>query len=57
MKKEFEFYFNCSKKPFECFKQSEKNWFLFLDCFSGKAMVFVVVMYRCESWTTKKAEC
>ena len=22
-----------------------------------KAMVFVVVMYRCESWTTKKAEC
>ena len=22
-----------------------------------KAMVFQVVMYRCESWTTKKAEC
>ena len=22
-----------------------------------KAMVFPVVMYRCESWTTKKAEC
>ena len=22
-----------------------------------KAMVFLVVMYRCESWTTKKAEC
>ena len=21
-----------------------------------KAMVFVVVMYRCESWTIKKAE-
>ena len=21
-----------------------------------KAMVFPVVMYRCESWTTKKAE-
>ena len=22
-----------------------------------KAMVFPVVMYRCETWTTKKAEC
>ena len=22
-----------------------------------QAMVFPVVMYRCESWTTKKAEC
>ena len=22
-----------------------------------KAMVFLVVMYRCESWTLKKAEC
>ena len=22
-----------------------------------KAMVFPVVMYECESWTTKKAEC
>ena len=22
-----------------------------------KAMVFTVVMYECESWTTKKAEC
>ena len=22
-----------------------------------KAMVFAVVMYRCESWTVKKAEC
>ena len=22
-----------------------------------KAMVFLVVMYRCESWTVKKAEC
>ena len=22
-----------------------------------KAMVFPVVMYGCESWTTKKAEC
>ena len=23
----------------------------------AKAMVFPVVMYRCESWTVKKAEC
>ena len=23
----------------------------------AKAMVFPVVMYGCESWTTKKAEC
>ena len=22
-----------------------------------KAMVFLVVIYRCESWTIKKAEC
>ena len=22
-----------------------------------KAMVFLVVMYECESWTIKKAEC
>ena len=22
-----------------------------------KAMVFLVVMYRCESWTIKKVEC
>ena len=25
--------------------------------FMVKAMVFPVVMYGCESWTTKKAEC
>ena len=23
----------------------------------GKAMVFLIVMYGCESWTTKKPEC
>ena len=23
----------------------------------GKAMIFPVVVYRCESWTIKKAEC
>ena len=26
-------------------------------CCIIKAMVFPVVMYRCESWTIKKAEC
>ena len=26
-------------------------------CVSAKAMVFPVVMYGCESWTVKKAEC
>ena len=25
--------------------------------FIAKAMVFLVVMYECESWTIKKAEC
>ena len=25
-------------------------------CHIVKAMVFPVVMYRCENWTTKKAE-
>ena len=25
--------------------------------FLGKAMVFPVVTYGCESWTVKKAEC
>ena len=24
---------------------------------TGKAMVFPIVMYGCESWTIKKAEC
>ena len=30
---------------------------LFPHLFLVKAMVFPVVMYRCESWTVKKAEC
>ena len=28
-----------------------------LNCVPPKAMVFPVVMYECESWTVKKAEC
>ena len=31
--------------------------FNFLCFFLVKAMVFPVVMYECESWTVKKAEC
>ena len=30
---------------------------LMTEVYIVKAMVFPVVMYRCESWTTKKAKC
>ena len=30
---------------------------LLTKVYVAKAMVFPVVMYRCESWTIKKAEC
>ena len=30
---------------------------LFTKVLLDKAMVFLVVMYGCESWTIKKAEC
>ena len=30
---------------------------LLTEVHTVKAMVFPVVMYRCESWTIKKAEC
>ena len=30
---------------------------LLTKVYVAKAMVFPVVMYRCESWTVKKAEC
>ena len=36
--------------------QSRKITLLTKVC-TVKAMVFPVVMYRCESWTIKKAEC
>ena len=40
-----------------CMKTYGKsNFFLFNDEIV-KAMIFPVVMYRCESWTIKKAEC
>ena len=34
-----------------------KNSTLLTKIHLVKAMVFPVVMYRCESWTIKKAEC
>ena len=30
---------------------------IYIHTYIVKAMVFPVVMYRCESWTIKKAEC
>ena len=39
----------------QAFKQSFV--FFFLAAPLGKAMVFLVVMYECESWTIKNAEC
>ena len=37
-------------KPRQCIKKQPKEVLIV------KAMVFPVVMYRCESWTIKKAE-
>ena len=34
-----------------------KSWDISLLVHIVKAMVFPTVMYRCESWTIKKAEC
>ena len=36
--------------------QKQRHYFVNKVCLV-KAMVFLVVMYRCESWTVKKAEC
>ena len=40
-------------KPRQCIKKQRHH---FADKVIVKAMVFPVVMYRCESWTIKKAE-
>ena len=43
------------EKPRQHIKKQRHN---FPDKFClVKAVVFPVVMYRCESWTNKKAEC
>ena len=34
-----------------------RNITLLTKFYIVKAMVFLVVMYECESWTIKKAEC
>ena len=44
------------------FTLTVRQWYFRSLGFSGavrlvKAMVFPVVMYGCESWTVKKAEC
>ena len=49
-------------KGFGIVNKAEINVFLELSCFFDDpavvmAMVFPVVMYGCESWTVKKAEC
>ena len=36
-------------KPRQCIKKQRHH-------FADKAMIFPVIMYRCESWTIKKAE-
>ena len=41
-------------KPRQC---NEKQRHHFADSGPNKVMVFPIVMYRCEIWTTKKAEC
>ena len=42
-------------KPRQCIKK-QRHHFADKGLYSLKAMVFPVVMYRCESWTVKKAE-
>ena len=43
-------------KPRQCIKKTG-DITLLAKVHIVKAMVFPVVMYRCESWTVKKAEC
>ena len=42
-------------KPRQCIKKQRHT--LLTNIHIVKAMVFPVVMYKCESWTIKKAEC
>ena len=46
------------KKDYGQFRQNiKKQKPLYINVHLVKAMVFLVVMYRCESWTIEKAEC
>ena len=46
------------KKSYDKSKQHiKKQKYYFANKGLAKAMVFPVVMYGCESWTIKKAEC
>ena len=46
------------KKSYDKPRQHIKNWrhHFTNKIYIVKAMVFTVVMYRCDSWTIKKAE-
>ena len=37
--------------------KKQRHYFLQSEVYLVKAMIFPVVMYRCASWTIKKAEC
>ena len=43
-------------KPRQWIKKKKKDITLLTKILTGKAMVFTVAIYRCESWTKKKAE-
>ena len=45
------------KENYEKPRQHIKNITLLTKVHTIRAMVFPVVMYECESWTIKKAEC
>ena len=44
-------------KPRQCIKKIRRDITLLTKVCLVKALVFPVVMYKCESWTIKKAEC
>ena len=49
----------CWKKSYDKPRQhiKKQRYFLLTNVYTVKAMVFPVVMYGCEIWTIKKAEC
>ena len=44
-------------KPRQCVKKQRHHFADKTNVHIVKAIVFPVVMYKCESWTVKKAEC
>ena len=47
---------NSYDKPRQSIKK-QRHHFANKDIYIVKAMIFLVVMYGCKSWTIKKAEC